>query len=255
VKINQQSFNKAAQTNAVHTGMTRQIKKDEGEVKTELRTQDKVSVGQYEENASHTGMSQDTGKKTTGNEEHRILDAHGKPFKHEGGIILDPTTGQPYDMGGGRIIDPATGKPVNMGDSPVIDPKTGLPANQTASPIIDPSTGQPVGQPQLPAVHPALQELLNSGHLSPEDLQKILELDKQRREEEQMVKQHEQNEREAMKTTWLNMWLEAQKAEKERIKTFMAYLDAIRTMDAEIAANRAATNKAINKAMNDALFG
>ena len=227
MKINQQ-FVKNAQLNATHTGLTKQVKKNEGEVKSEQvhnQNQDKVSVGDYQQNATHIGMGQTMGKKTTGAEEKKMVDAQGRPVDKETGRIIDPNTGQPAQMPGQQtMIDPRTGQPGNISDI-------------------------------AGSIHPSLQELVNSGHLSKEDLTNILALDTQRREEEMMVKQHEQSEKEAMKDCWLNMWLQAQQAEKERMKTFMAYMDAIRTIDAQIAANRAATNKAINDTMNAALFG
>jgi len=100
-----------------------------------------------------------------------------------------------------------------------------------------------------------LKELVTEEKISLEELEKILAIDKNRRIEENMIKEHEQSEKDAMKDSYINMWLESQKAEKERIKAFMAFLDAMRQIDGEITAGMVATNKSIQEIWYKALFG
>lgn len=123
---------------------------------------------------------------------------------------------------------------------------------ETEKSLLNPEQQQQLSQ--LPAGD-YLMQLVSEGKLSPEQLAKVLELDTQRRQEEMQLKQHEMTEREAMKDSWLNMWEEAAKAEKDRIKTLMTVVDYMRNADAEMLNNMIKTNRGIQAGWYAAMFG
>jgi len=109
---------------------------------------------------------------------------------------------------------------------------------------------------QIPLTgNPVIDNLIMAGKIKKEDLEKLLEADKERMEEEEMVLKYENGQREYMKNTWINTWVEMKKAEKDRMKTFMALTDYLNKIDADIATNRMATNKSIQDAWFKAFFG
>jgi hypothetical protein len=113
---------------------------------------------------------------------------------------------------------------------------------------------QPVPTPVLTG-NPYIDNLIQSGKISKEQLQQLLDLDKARGEEEQMVINYNNKSREDMKNTYLNSWVEAKNAEKERQKTFLALVDSMNKIDAAIAANRMATQVSINASWYKMFFG
>jgi len=113
-------------------------------------------------------------------------------------------------------------------------------------------------QPPPPPVltgNPYIDNLVQSGKITKEQLQQLLDLDKSRAEEEQMIVDYQNKSREDMKNTYLNAWVEARKAEKERWKTFNALLDYMKQADAAIATNRMATASSIQANWNKMFFG
>lgn len=184
MKINK-DFNKTAQSNAIRTGLTKQVKKSQEEIKTE-DVKDEVSLNQSSDNIE---------------------------------AVPDQ---QPFVM-------------------------------EEKSDTEDPLSELKQQLALLPAGDYLLQ-LLNEGKLSKEELQKVLEVDAQRRQEEMMIQEHDISEKEALKDSWLNMWVEAGKVEKERIKRSFALMDYMKTANSEIAQNRIATNKAIQSGWLAAMF-
>jgi hypothetical protein len=103
--------------------------------------------------------------------------------------------------------------------------------------------------------NPVIDNLITSGKIKKEDLEKLLEADNECREEEEMVIKYQNGQRENMKNTWINTWVEMKKAEKDRMKTLMALVDSMNKIEADIATNRMATNKSIQDAWFKAFFG
>jgi len=100
-----------------------------------------------------------------------------------------------------------------------------------------------------------IDDLIQSGKITKDQLQQLLDLDKTRGEEEQMIVDYQNKSREEMKDKYLNSWIEARKAEKERWKTFNSLMDYMKQADAAIATNRMATASSIQANWYKAFFG
>ncbi|HPZ07017.1 MAG TPA: hypothetical protein PL110_02805 [Candidatus Eremiobacteraeota bacterium] len=218
------NFQRTAEANANQVGFNRLARKNNEELKNELLTgEDKVSLGEKRDEqqvlvpgkeSMQPGMKVFVPDQEVMPEEIQIPGPDGKP------TYSTQITPQPSQ----QVVSGPDGQPVTGQQSPA---------------------QQQVPGSMSPQTYAYLQQLVDSGKMTPEQLQKILDKDKARRDMQMTMLKHEETERLAVRDALDAIQEQAVKAEVDRMKRRWALLDYIKQAIFDIWTKRSATNQAI----------
>ncbi|MEQ8189287.1 MAG: hypothetical protein ABRQ39_15050 [Candidatus Eremiobacterota bacterium] len=100
-----------------------------------------------------------------------------------------------------------------------------------------------------------LIDYIKANNLSKSDVKAILKKDDDWRDIEQMVCEYFAREREDAKSFCLNMWIEREKSEQNRLKSIKAFYDEMNKTYADIWTHRVKTNQDINDMIYKTFYG
>jgi len=100
-----------------------------------------------------------------------------------------------------------------------------------------------------------LIDYIKANNLSRSDVKAILKQDDDWRDIEQMVCEYFAREREEAKNFCLNMWIEREKSEQNRLKSIKAFYDEMNKTYADIWTHRVKTNQDINDMIYKTFYG